>query len=98
MDRTRIHGPGIGDQRRACVASLAGLWPVATDPCLQSEILEQHLLLARQEAQLQPAEDVIHDRLGVADIRVAAPAAGLEASMRELLAERLQRYAVLQRQ
>ncbi len=46
---------------------------------------------------MQPAEDVIHDRLGEADIRIAAPAAGLEARVRELLAEQLQRNSVLQR-
>src|ERR1700685_1463695 len=65
------------------------LWP---------EIFKQHLLLAGQKAQLEPAEDVVHDRLGVADVGVAAPAAGLEARVRELFAEYFQRRAVLQRE
>ena len=65
--------------------------------CPQSQVFEQHLLLAGEEAQLEPAEDVIHDRLGVADVRIAAPAAGFEARVRELLAEQFQRHAVLQR-
>src|SRR5664279_3667430 len=37
---------------------------------LGTQSVEQGLLLAGQEAQLQPAEDVIHDRLGVADVLV----------------------------
>ena len=63
----------------------------------QAEVLEQHLLLAGQEAQLEPAEDVIHDRLGIADVGIAAPSAGLEARVRELFAEQFQRDAMLQR-
>src|SRR5581483_630697 len=42
-------------------------------------------------------EDVIHDRLGEADVRIAAPAAGLEAGVREFLAEQLERNSVLER-
>ena len=57
---------------------------------------EEVKLLAAEEAQLQPAEDVIHDRFGVADLLVASPAAGFEAGVGELLAEDLQRHAVLQ--
>src|ERR1039458_4913727 len=34
---------------------------------LGTQSVKQRLLLPGQEAQLQPAEDVIHDRLGVAD-------------------------------
>ena len=63
---------------------------------LGTQIVEQRLLLAGEEAQLQPAEDVIHDRLGVADVRVMGPAAGLEAGVRELVAQQLERNAVLQ--
>src|SRR5579872_3099648 len=63
----------------------------------QSEILEQHLLLAGQESQLEPAEDVVHDRLGVADVGITAPATRLKSRVRELLAEQFQRHAVLQR-
>ena len=39
----------------------------------------------------------IHDRLGVTDLGVVAPAAGFEAGVRELLAQQLERNAVLQR-
>src|SRR5499427_10818604 len=63
---------------------------------LRTQAFEEGLLLPGQEAQLQPAEDVIHDRLGVADIGIAAPAAGFEAGMRELFAQQLERHAVLQ--
>src|SRR5215831_6180704 len=63
---------------------------------LQTQIFEQHLLLAGEEAQLQPAEDVIHDRLGKADFGIVCPAAGLETRVRELFAEQLQRHTVLQ--
>src|SRR4029079_10206194 len=55
-------------------------------------------LLAGEEAELEPAKDVVHDRLGVAKLGVLRPAAGLEARVRELLAERLQGHAVLQRE
>src|SRR5438477_543113 len=51
-----------------------GCWP-------RSEVLEQQLLLAGKEAQLQPAEDVVHDRLGEADLGGVGPAAGLEAAV-----------------
>ena len=52
--------------------------------------------MAGEEADLDPAEDVIHDRLGVADLLVAGPAGGLEAGVSELLAEHAQRHAVLE--
>ena len=51
----------------------------------------------REEAHLDPAEDVIHDGLGEADLRVAGPAGGLEAGVGELLAQHAQRHAMLQR-
>ena len=63
----------------------------------QPQILKQHLLLAGQEAQLDPAEDVVHDALGVADVRIAGPSARLKACVGEFFAEQLQRNAVLQR-
>src|SRR6516162_2841770 len=63
---------------------------------LRAQAVEERLLLAGEEAQLQPAEDVIHDRLGVADVGIVAPAAGLEAGVRELFAQQLERNAVLQ--
>jgi hypothetical protein len=48
-----------------------------------------------QKPQLHPTEQVIHDGLCVPDLRVARPAGGLEACMRELVAGHFQRYAVL---
>src|SRR5215472_17462135 len=67
-----------------------------TADVLRTQTFEERLLLSGEEAKLQPAEDVIHDRLGVADVGIAAPAAGLEAGMRELLAEQFERHAMLQ--
>ena len=58
--------------------------------------VEQELLLAGEEAQLEPAENVVHDRLGESDLGSAAPAAGFEAGVSELFAEKFQRHAVLQ--
>src|SRR6266705_2680005 len=52
----------------------------------------------RQELEGQPAEDIIHQRLGVADVAVRRPAAGLEARVAELVAQHLERNAILQRQ
>src|ERR1700761_4067410 len=60
------------------------------------EAREEVQLRAAEEAQLHPAEQVVHDRLRVADLLVARPARGLEAGVRELLAEQLERHAVLQ--
>ena len=57
---------------------------------------EERQLLARKEAQIDPAENVIHQALGVADLLVARPARRLEARVRELFAQHLQRHAVLQ--
>ena len=54
-----------------------------------AEIFEQELLLAAQKAHLEPAEDVIHDRLGEANVGIGGPSAGLEAGMREFLTEDL---------
>jgi hypothetical protein len=55
-------------------------------PRLWPQIVKQHLLLSGK-AQLEPAEDVIHDRLGVADVGIAAPAAGFEARVRKFFAK-----------
>ena len=54
---------------------------------LGGEAGEEVELVSGEEADLDPAEDVIHDRLGVADLLVAGPAGGLEAGVGELLAE-----------
>jgi hypothetical protein len=63
----------------------------------EPKILKQHPLLPGKETQLEPAEDVVHDRLGKADVGIAGPAARLEACVGELFAEQLQRDAMLQR-
>ncbi len=47
---------------------------------------------------MEPAEDVVHDRFGVSDFGSLAPAAGFKARVRELLAQHLERHAMLQRQ
>src|SRR5271155_3820526 len=57
---------------------------------------EETELLAGEEAQLEPAEDVIHDVLGVADVFVAGPARGLKAGVRELLAQDFERDSMLE--
>src|SRR5271165_2894209 len=54
---------------------------------LRTQVLKQKLLLSGHEAQLQPAENVVHDRLGEAYVGIARPSARLEARVRELLAE-----------
>src|SRR5689334_6481005 len=56
---------------------------------------EQVALFGLDEAEMQPAEDVIGDRFGEADLAVAAPAAWLEARVRKLFAEHFERDAVL---
>src|SRR3989442_12058046 len=52
----------------------------------RSQVLKQQLLLAGEEAQLQPAEDVVHDRLGEADLGVVWPAPPLETGVRGIFA------------
>src|ERR1700733_2701581 len=51
---------------------------------LGPQIFEEQLLLS-SEAELQPSEDVIHDRLGEADVGIAGPAAGLESGVSKFL-------------
>ena len=41
--------------------------------------------MAGKEPQLEPAEDLIHDRLGEADVFIAGPAGGLKTVVGELL-------------
>ena len=52
--------------------------------------------MSGEEADLDPAEDVIHDGLGVSDLGVAGPSGGLEAGVGELLAEDAEGDAVLE--
>ena len=47
---------------------------------------EQLTLFASNKFQFQPAEDVINEGLGVANLGIAGPTAGLEARVRELAA------------
>ena len=54
--------------------------------------------MSGKEAQLQPAEDVIHDGLGIANLLAASPAGGLKASVGEFFAQNLERNAVLKRE
>ena len=63
---------------------------------MRGEAGEEVELVAGEEADLDPAEDVVHDGLGVADLLVAGPAGGLEAGVGELLAEHAERDAVLE--
>src|SRR5438552_18878953 len=79
MDRVRRGHGGRGRPPYIFRLRAEGCWP-------RSEVLEQPLLLAGKEARLQPAEDVVHDRLGEADLGVCGPAAGLEAGVREFFA------------
>src|SRR5208282_2238085 len=62
---------------------------------LGSQVLEQELLLSAEEAHLQPAENVVHDRLGESDIGIVRPSARFEAGVGELLAKQFQLYTVL---
>ena len=56
------------------------------------------LAVAGHKLHRQPAEHVIGDRGGVADVRVLGEAGRLEALVGEFPDERLERHAVLQRQ
>ncbi len=53
-------------------------------------------VLGAQELRTQPSEDVIGDRFGIGNLRVAGPAAGFEADVAELVHQELERNAVLQ--
>ena len=63
---------------------------------LGGEAGEEVELVALEEAELDPAEEVVHDGFGVADLFVAGPAGGLEAGVGELLAEDAEGDAVLE--
>src|SRR5260370_21151736 len=51
-----------------------------------SQFFEQRILPSRDEADLQPAEDVVHYRLGDRDLRVTGKARGIEAGGLEFVA------------
>src|ERR1700750_3464634 len=58
-------------------------------------VCKQRKLLARQKSQCHPAKEVVHDRLRISKFLIAGPARGFEPSMRELVAEYLERHAML---
>src|SRR5713101_4454287 len=62
-----------------------------------TQVVEEQLLLSAEEAELEPAEDVVHDRLGEADVGIVRPAARLKARVRKFLAEQFERDTVLER-
>src|SRR6185369_8335998 len=93
--RTSGFGPLVRNRRAAGFSYRFRLRSGTGRP--QAEVFEQHPLLAGEETQLQPAEDVVHDGLGEADVGIVGPAAGFEAGVGKLFAEQFQRYAVLQR-
>ena len=51
-----------------------------------------------QELRSEPAEDVIHHRLGDRDLFIVGEAGGLEAHMTEFVDQRFERHAILQSQ
>jgi len=59
---------------------------------------KQKSLLAFQEAQFEPAEQIIGQRLGVANLWIARPPAWLKPRVAEFVAQDAQRDAILQRQ
>src|SRR5258706_8332618 len=83
--------------RFSCAVQFAGAFGSRRAQRSRTQVVEQQLLLSAEEAELQPAEDVVHDRLGKADIGVAGPSTGLEAGVREFLAVEFQWHTVLQR-
>src|SRR3989304_5486332 len=83
-------GAGGGDGRGAPGRSL--------DDRAAVDEPEVRLVVRGQEAAAEPAEDVVHDRLGDRDLVVAGEAGRLEADVGELVDEVAQRHAVLERQ
>src|SRR5215472_10123098 len=81
-------------RRRGRLRSTAECWRLRS----HSQFFEQWILSSGDEADLQPAEDVVHDRLGDWDLLVAGEARGLEARVLELVAQKLQGHAVLKGQ
>src|SRR6266849_5740823 len=96
MDRTRSQVAVLRWHGNRRAIYIAGCF---RNRCVQgpgTQVVEEQLLLSAEEAELEPAEDVVHDRLGKADVGVAGPAAGLEAGVREFFAEKLERHTVLE--
>src|SRR5258708_7580097 len=59
-------------------------------------LCKQRKLLVRQKSQCHPAKEVVHNRLRIFKFPISGPARGLEPSMRELVAEHLERRSMLQ--
>ena len=57
---------------------------------------EQFALVTSQEPEFEPTRDVVHKRLGVADLWISRPTAGLKAHVAEFVAKHAQWHAVLQ--
>src|SRR5271157_836869 len=57
---------------------------------------EQFALVTHQEPEFEPPRDVVHERLGVADLWISGPTAGLEPHVAEFFAKHAQWHAVLQ--
>src|SRR6266540_6535687 len=56
------------------------------------------LLIGREEAVTEPAEDIVDDRLRHPDLGIAGPAGRLEAHVTELLDKVRERNAVLEQE
>src|SRR4051794_17385546 len=82
--------------RVAAVRRGGGLGRLAR-PDLRGEDAELLLRVDVEEARRQPAHDVVGHRLREWDLRVGGDPLGVEAHVAELLDERLERHAVLQR-
>ncbi len=77
-------GQGIGCMNRTGHRSwslVAGRWArthgsveiaiaFGSGPAFGTQVVEEQLLLSGEEAELQPAENVVHDRLGKADVGI----------------------------
>ena len=57
---------------------------------------EEDSLLTFEESEFEPAKQIIHERLGVADLLIAGPTTGLKSRVAKLVAENLERHSVLQ--
>src|SRR5688572_8523041 len=92
--RARVHDGGLRDDLLHELELRGGI-----DHDLgRAHEAEHRLVLDGQESLPEPAEHVIDDRLGEADLRVAGPATRLETDVPELLHEVRERHAVLEQQ
>jgi hypothetical protein len=80
----------LGDAGRGLV------WRPANFPASSRSCDKQRQLLSGQEAQLHPAEEVVHDGFGIAHLLVAGPARRFEPGMRQLVTQHLEGHSVLE--